>query len=344
MSRMDVRIRFLPLPQAASRWRSFVLSFLLQVPLLASVAAFAGSEWVVSQRLQSELSTRRQTQVTWVQAAPPPVEVSAPPRIKAAPLEAPPPSQVVAPLIASPQLESVPLKAPQLVASLEPPRLPAKQPEPKLQPPVKTGVFGGGSAASPTLPPMPAQKVQTGGFGDSNGVEFAGPAAGNGKLVVASLGNFDLPSGPGYGNGTGGASGARGVVPSAGFGDRTAAAPRPVPQTGRIQATNFTPVVEAPKAIKKAEGPVDVPVSILDKPTPVYTREARELRLEGEVLLEVVFTAHGQVRVVRVLRGLGHGLDEAAVNAAQKIHFTPAQREKRAVDTTATLHIVFQLS
>ncbi len=263
--------------------------------------------------------------------------------MKAPPLEVPS-SKVIAPLIAPQQLESVPLKAPPLAASLEPTRPLAKQPEPKVQPPVKTGGFGGGSTASPTLPPTPAHKVQTGGFGDSNGVELAGPATGNGKLTIASLGSFDLPSGPGYGNGTGGASGVRGVAPSAGFGDRTASAPRPVPQSGRIQATNFTPVVEAPKPSKKAEGPVDVPVSILDKPTPVYTREARELRLEGEVLLEVTFTAGGQVRVVRVLRGLGHGLDEAAVSAAQKIRFTPAQREKRTVDTNATLHIVFQLS
>jgi TonB family protein len=57
-----------------------------------------------------------------------------------------------------------------------------------------------------------------------------------------------------------------------------------------------------------------------------------------------MFTATGQVRVLRLLRGLGYGLDEAAMRAAEKIRFSPAQQEGRAVDSTATLHIVFQLS
>jgi TonB family protein len=190
---------------------------------------------------------------------------------------------------------------------------------------------------------MPSRKVQTGGFGDPNGIEHNSPP-GNGKLVVASVGNFDLPAGGGYGNGTGGARGARGVVPSAGFGNGTVAEPRPAAQPVRVQATNFTPEMEPAKAAKKPAGPVDVPVAIQEKPTPIYTPEARQLHLEGEVLLEVVFTASGRVRVVRLLRGLGHGLDEAAMRAAEKIRFSPAQRDHQPVDTVATLHIVFQLS
>ena len=63
-----------------------------------------------------------------------------------------------------------------------------------------------------------------------------------------------------------------------------------------------------------------------------------------EVLLQVVFLASGRIEVVRVVRGLGHGLDEAAVSAAEKIRFKPAQRDGQAVDLPATLHIVFQLA
>ena len=81
---------------------------------------------------------------------------------------------------------------------------------------VKTNVFSTGSSAPQTIAKAPEQ-VQTGGFGDPPGV----PAkAGEGKAVnIAQLGSFDLPSGPGNGNGTGGARGSRGVVASTGFGN-----------------------------------------------------------------------------------------------------------------------------
>jgi TonB family protein len=86
------------------------------------------------------------------------------------------------------------------------------------------------------------------------------------------------------------------------------------------------------------------PVEILFKPNPTYTEEARQLRLEGEVLLEVSFGAGGQLHVNRVVRGLGHGLDEAAVAAANRMRFKPAQRNGQPVDSTAVVHVVFQLA
>ncbi|PYX96600.1 MAG: energy transducer TonB, partial [Acidobacteria bacterium] len=83
---------------------------------------------------------------------------------------------------------------------------------------------------------------------------------------------------------------------------------------------------------------------IIFKPNPVYTSEARQAKLEGEVLLEVMFGANGQLNVSRVVRGLGHGLDEAAVAAANKMRFKPALRNGQAVDSTAIVHVVFQLA
>jgi TonB family protein len=80
------------------------------------------------------------------------------------------------------------------------------------------------------------------------------------------------------------------------------------------------------------------------KPNPVYTDEARQLRLEGEVLLEVSFSASGQLHVNRVVRGMGHGLDEAATAAASKMRFKPAMRNGQPVDSTAIVHVVFQLA
>jgi TonB family protein len=86
------------------------------------------------------------------------------------------------------------------------------------------------------------------------------------------------------------------------------------------------------------------PAEILSKPIPAYTEEARKLHIEGEVLLEVVFEGSGAIRVVRVIHGLGHGLDEAAIKAAQQIRFTPAQRDGQPVDFNGVLHITFQLA
>ena len=85
-------------------------------------------------------------------------------------------------------------------------------------------------------------------------------------------------------------------------------------------------------------------MSITSKPRPIYTDVAREQRIEGEVVLEVQFAANGKLKVLRVVSGLGHGLDEAAITAAEKIRFKPASRDGAPVDETATLRVVFQLA
>ena len=228
----------------------------------------------------------------------------------------------------------------------------------ELQPPaaviprqlVKTNVFSTGSSQAPTLASAPS-KVQTGGFGDPNGV----PAReNNGRPVtIAALGSFDAPVGSGRGNGTGGARGVAGVVASADFGNGVATGDG----SGRSSASRGNGVIReggfgdaeavaSNSRTKPAEqvAPKMVPAEITSKPTPTYTDEARKLRIEGEVLLEVVFESSGKLRVVRVVRGLGHGLDDSAVRAAEQIHFKPALREGQPSDSTAVLHIVFQLA
>jgi TonB family protein len=96
--------------------------------------------------------------------------------------------------------------------------------------------------------------------------------------------------------------------------------------------------------IQRVDSAPTTPVEITYKPNPVYTDEARNLKLEGEVLLEVEFAASGQLHVNRVVRGLGHGLDEAAMAAANKMRFKPALRNGQAMDSTAIVHVVFQLA
>jgi TonB family protein len=213
---------------------------------------------------------------------------------------------------------------------------------------VKTNVFSTGSSATPTIARAP-QQVQTGGFGDPNGV----PAReSNGKPVnVAQLGSFDLPAGGGNGNGTGGSRGARGVVASSGFGGDVATGDG----SGRANVTRGTvrqagfgdsdPAAVGAAKPKAAEvAPRVTPAEVLSKPNPIYTEEARKMRIEGEVLLEVVFEASGKLHVNRVIQGLGHGLDDAAIRAAEQIRFKPALRDGQPADSNAVLHIVFQLA
>lgn len=211
--------------------------------------------------------------------------------------------------------------------------------------PVKVGNLSTGSAAPATVN-LPIQKVQTGGFGDPQGLP--GPSNPNKRANIARAGSFDLPSGPGYGNGTGGDKGVRGTVASAGFGNGVAIPPagNSAPR-GAVQSGGFSTAavgVDAPKP-KAAEAVAAVQsVVILAKPNPVYSDEARKLGIEGEVLVQVVFPASGPVQVIRVVKGLGHGLDEAAIRAAQQIRFKPALQEGKPVDFPATVHIVFQLA
>jgi TonB family protein len=210
---------------------------------------------------------------------------------------------------------------------------------------VRTNLFSSGSSAPQTIE-RPAQQVQTGGFGDPNGVPAR--ATQTRAVNIAQAGAFDLPSGTGVGNGTGGSNGVRGVVASAGFGGGVATADERS-ASGTVRQAGFgNNEVVAPASSR--ERPVQPPVAkmtpaeILSKPAPIYTEEARARRIEGEVVLEVVFEASGKLHVIRVVHGLGHGLDEAAVQAAEQIRFKPALRDGQPSDSTAVVHIIFQLA
>ena len=235
-------------------------------------------------------------------------------------------------------------------AKVEPPKLqPANSDAPKLQPIppptpqrlIHTGEFG--SSAPPTVN-APIQKVQTGGFGDPNGLHGEGKQ--DAKLSAAVVGSFNLPEGAGTGNGTGGSKGIRGTIPSAGFGNGIA---QPESREGRknqVADSGFSSqqVASAPRHSLDERAAQTTQVEILYKPKPVYTEEARKLKIEGEVLLEVVFGASGELHVNRVVRGLGHGLDEAAIDATNKVRFKPAERNGSAVDSTAIVHVMFQMA
>jgi TonB family protein len=210
---------------------------------------------------------------------------------------------------------------------------------------VHTGDFGG-SSPKPTVN-APVEKVQTGGFGDPNGLQGQGKQGA--KLSVATTGSFDLPAGPGQGDGAGAASGVKGTVASAGFGSGIANGGK---GDGRSHGQGVSTGGFGSEQVAKGTGPKmaadtgvpATPIEIIYKPNPIYTDEARDLKLEGEVLLEVIFSANGTIHVNRVVRGLGLGLDEAAIAAANKIRFKPAMRNGQPVDSTAVVHVVFQMA
>ena len=215
---------------------------------------------------------------------------------------------------------------------------------------VHTGDFNA-NAGSSQVPTVNAaiQKVQTGGFGDPNGLPGTGKQGA--KLYAAPLGGFDMPVGPGQGNGSGGAKGIKGTVASADFGNGIATGGNGDGRSngrGSISTGGFGSQTVAqstgPKVIPVDSGPPTTPVEITFKPNPVYTDEARKLKLEGEVLLEVSFGANGSLQVNRVVRGMGHGLDEAAIAAAKKMRFKPALRNGQPMDSTAIVHVLFQMA
>jgi TonB family protein len=135
------------------------------------------------------------------------------------------------------------------------------------------------------------------------------------------------------------------VVRQSGFGQDDS--PGTLRGGAAVRASGFDASSDPPAATRKREvmaaSRTATPAEILSKPRPIYTDEARTRRVEGNVLLECVLEASGSVRVVRLLRGLGFGLDEAAMRAARDIRFRPATSNGAAVDFTANLRIVFQL-
>jgi TonB family protein len=293
--------------------------------------------------------------ITMVPVAPPPP----PPKIVK--VNTPPPQPVVEPVLSpkqphifvppklvqpQPKVQTVENKAPDMNPVFETAKIDNQTNQPKRpREEVKVGNMSSGNATPATVK-APVDKVQTGGFGDPSGLPGKGNP--NGHLIVNAQGLNTLPNGPGYGNGTGGDKGIRGTVASTGFGSGTA-----VPPTGGggkgggVQTGGFADqsvtTAEAPKK-KTNDGPADTAVVILDKPRPEYTAEGRNLKLEGDVVLDVVFLSNGHLQVNRVISGLGHGLDESASRAATQIKFKPALREGQAVDYPARVRIEFRLA
>src|SRR5262249_12416462 len=276
---MESQLMFTPLATPQSRWRSFLIGWGLQARLV-----LAGL--FLNAIFPKHIQQAKKYVVTNLVAPFEPVineAQSANARLVVKPVlqhvtETPTGAKLVVPPqvreIREPELD---VKAPEIKLMSKTPDLP-RLPNVPIANIVATNTFATPTNVMPTTA-KPAVQVQTGRFGDPNGI----PAIGDGKhgMNIAAKGSPGLPMGAGFGNGLGSAKGVAGMgivgngVQLSGF-DKQYAAP-PQKQTGI--------------AINEPGSPVE----IIEKPKPSYTEEGRKRGVEGEVRLEVQFTADGHV-------------------------------------------------
>jgi TonB family protein len=282
---------------------------------------------------------------------PPPLKMKMPPPPK---LETPklPEVKMDAPRIAMPKIEPKPdLKPIQMEAKVALPVVKAAKPSIILAPQPKAALTAAAPAQVAQVKPSttPVHLGET--FGVTPNPSATRPA------TVAAIGNP-------YGGMNGPAVAPRGVVGSTGIGNgtrsgsnagvvgRVAAAGIPGATNnsshasyGRVAAAGIPAMQQAAVATPAVTAtPKFTNLEVLSKPQVQYTSEARQLRVQGDVVLRVTFTAAGQVLVQGVVHSLGHGLDEEARRVASGIRFRPATRNGQAVDMTTNITITFQLA
>jgi TonB family protein len=282
---------------------------------------------------------------------PPPPKVKVPPPPKLPPPPEPPKLQMEAPKIEMPKPKPEP-KPIQMEAKVALPEVKvAPKPAIILAPQPKAALTAAMPAQDNKVKPStaPVHLGQT--FGATPNPNATRPA------TIAAIGNpYGGMQGPavaphgvvgstGIGNGlkSGSNAGVVGKVASAGIpgatGTGNAGSYGKVASAGIPAAA--TAVAVEPRAVAE---PISTNLEVISKPPVQYTAEARQLKVQGDVVLRVTFLANGQVIVQGVVHGLGHGLDEEARRVAEQIRFRPATRDGHPVDLTTTITITFQLA
>jgi protein TonB len=129
----------------------------------------------------------------------------------------------------------------------------------------------------------------------------------------ADLGSVSLGGGGSGGDGVAIAAGPAAAGPAAGV--RGAAAPKPTARRVEQLAATVGPVTCNEPVVRPRRRTVV---------SPKYTMQARQAEIEGVVKIEVTVDEAGRVIAKRVVTGLGYGLDESALKAAQDTPFEPA--------------------
>jgi protein TonB len=94
--------------------------------------------------------------------------------------------------------------------------------------------------------------------------------------------------------------------------------------------------------IYRVGGSVGAPRAIYD-PEPEYSDEARKAKHQGAAVLSVIVDSDGRTRDIRVVRSLGMGLDEKAVEAVRNWRFAPATKDGRPVAVLVHIEVDFRL-
>jgi len=85
------------------------------------------------------------------------------------------------------------------------------------------------------------------------------------------------------------------------------------------------------------------PPSVLQKVEPEYSEEARKAKFQGTVILFVVVDEKGNPKDLKVIRPLGLGLDQKAIEAVEKWKFRPGMKDGKPVAVQATIEVNFRL-
>jgi TonB family protein len=337
------RMNFGLLPEPEGRTASFVTSACINGTILAIILIIGMTARHVLVEHQYEM-----TELIVPHNPPPPMKMKAPPLPKLPP---PPPKitldeQKIQMPKPKPQPEP---KAIQMEAKLAMPQVKEAKPAVILAPQPKAALTAAMPAQNNTVKPSTAPVHLGETFGATPNPNAFKPA------TIAAIGNpYGGMQGPavaphgvvgstGIGNGlkSGSNAGAVGKVASAGIPGATGTSNA---SYGKVGSAGIpTQVAQAP-IVKQTVEPAATNLEVLSKPPVQYTSEARQLRVQGDVVLRVTFLATGQVVVEGVIHGLGHGLDEEARKVAQQIRFRPATRDGRPVDLTTNIVITFQLA
>ena len=111
---------------------------------------------------------------------------------------------------------------------------------------------------------------------------------------------------------------------------------------GVTEATNaVAPTPTAPGVFRIGRG-VSPPVAVY-KVEPEYSKQARKAKFQGTVVLSIVIDETGQPTNIKIVRPLGLGLDEKAIEAVKQWRFTPGMKDGKAVAVLATVEVNFKL-
>lgn len=334
------------LPEPERNTASFVTSAIVNGSALALILYIGATARHVLEQHRYEMTEL----IAPTTPPPPPPKVKLPPLPQTPPPPVPPKLEMEAPKIDLPKPKPEP-KPIQMEAKLAMPAVKVARPAIILAPQPKAALTAAMPAQTRQERPStaPVHLGQT--FGVTPNPNARRPA------TIAAIGNpYGGMQGPavaphgvvgstGIGNGThyGSNAGTVGRVASAGIPGATGNSP--TGSYGRVASAGIPSTMAAAPAMQHiAARPASTNLEVISKPPPRYTSEARQLKIQGDVVLRVTFTASGQVLVQGVVHGLGHGLDEEARRVAEQIRFRPATRDGRPVDLTTTITITFQLA